>query len=168
MFATLASLNNGHNSNLHTYYASVRSSSRPSFVPAKPLCPRSAAWQSSFITNLGTITLGCVSTAKVEAHVVTGSYRMATTTLARSFIWPCNNFVFSCCTYSFLVSSYLALKPVKQKLSLRSSCLGTSARVSTSRLTTWHMFLAIIMVHLGSSANETLIMIIAAVSHSIN
>ncbi len=168
LLATLASLNNAHSSNLHTYYTNVRFSSRPNFVPAKPLCPRSAAWQSSFIANLGTITLGRSPTAKVEAHIVTSCCHVATTTLARSFIWPCNNFVFNYYTCSFSVSSYLASKPVKWKLSLHSSCLGTSVKVSTAQLTTWHMFLAITMVHLGSSTNETLIMIALVVSRSIS
>jgi hypothetical protein len=34
-----------------------------------------------------------------------------------------------------LVSPSLVSKPVRRRLSLRSSCLGTSARVSTARLT---------------------------------
>jgi hypothetical protein len=72
------------------------------------------------------------------------------------------------CTSSFLVSPSLASKPMRQRLSLWSSYLGVSARVSTTRLTTWRTFLAISVVHLGSSADVALVVIAAVPSHSIN
>ncbi len=65
-----------------------------------------------------------------------GHYYVATMTLACSFIWPCNNSMLSRCTSSFLVSPSLASNHVRCKLSLRFSCLGASARVSTTWLTT--------------------------------
>jgi hypothetical protein len=38
--ATLASLNNSHSFNLCAYYVGVKSSSKPNFVPTRPLRPR--------------------------------------------------------------------------------------------------------------------------------
>jgi hypothetical protein len=55
---TLASLNNGHSSDLCACCAGVRSSSRPSFVPIRPLCPPSTAWRSSFVANLSNTAPG--------------------------------------------------------------------------------------------------------------
>ncbi len=49
LLVALASLNNAHNSNLRACCTSVRSSSKPSFVPAKPLRPRRATWRSSLL-----------------------------------------------------------------------------------------------------------------------
>ncbi len=123
--AALASLNNDHSSDLYAYCASVRSSSRPNFVPTTPLHPQSMAWQSSLVTNLSSTAL----VVEVEARGVTGCYRVAMTTLARNVIWPCNSSMLS---RSFSISPSLASKPVRHKLSLRSSCLGASARVSTT------------------------------------
>jgi hypothetical protein len=60
------------------------------------------------------------------------------------------------------------LKSVSRRLSLRSSFLGTSARVSTTWLTTCHTFLVITVVHLGSSTNITLAVIAAIALHSIS
>jgi len=134
--AAFFSLNNGHSSDLRACYVGVRSSSRPNLVPARPLRPHNAAWQSSLIINLSSTAPRCVLVVKVEAREVPGCCRVAATTLTRSLIWPCNSSVLSCCTSSFSVLPSLASKPVKCRLSLRSSCLGTSARVSTARLTT--------------------------------
>ncbi len=127
--ATLASLNNGHNSNLHACCISVKYLSRP-------LRPCSAAWQSLFIVNLNSIALGRTLVAKVEALIVTGRCYMATTALALNLIWPCNSFMLNHYNSSFLVSPSLALKPVRHRLGLRSSFLGASTRVSTTWLTT--------------------------------
>lgn len=132
LLAALASLNNGHNFNLHNYYVGMKSSSKPSLVPTKPLRSRSTTWQSSLVTNLSSIMLRCTPTAEAKAHTTTSCYHVAVTTLAHSFIWPCNNFVLSNCTSSFLVSPSLALKFVKCKLNLCSSYLGMSAKVSTT------------------------------------
>ncbi len=90
------------------------------------------------------------------------------TTLACNLIWPCNNSVFSRCTNYFSVSPSLASKPVRCNLNLHSSYLGASARVSTSRLTMWRTFLAITMVHVGSSTDTTLVVTTAAASCSIS
>ncbi len=130
LHVTLASLNNSHSSDLHACCVSVRSSSRPNFVPIRPLRLQSPAWRSSFIANLNNTAPGRALVVEVEAHVVVSRCHVATMTLARSLIWPCNNFVLSRCTIFFSISPSLALKPVKCRLSLRSSCLGTSARVS--------------------------------------
>ncbi len=132
LLATLASLNNGHSSDLRACCVGVRSLSKPSFVLARPLRPRSATWRSSFVANLSNTTPGRVPVIKVEARVVTGHCRMAAMTLKCNLIWPYNTFVLSCCTCSFLVSSSLALKPMRCRLSLRSSCLGVSVKVSTT------------------------------------
>lgn len=48
-------------------------------------------------------------------------------------------------------------KFVRHRLSLSCSCLGASAKVSTTWLTTWCTFLAIIVVHLGSFVDATLV-----------
>ncbi len=126
----LASLNNDHSSNLRACCAGVRSSSTPSFVPGRPLRPRSAAWRSSFVANLSNTAPGRAPAVEVEAHVVIGRYRVAAMTLARSLIWPCNTSVLSRCTSSFSILPSLASKPVRRRLSLRSSCLGVLAKVS--------------------------------------
>ncbi len=55
LLATLASLNSGHSSNLRACCVDVRFSSKPNLVPARPLCPRSTAWQSSLVANLNNI-----------------------------------------------------------------------------------------------------------------
>ncbi len=146
----------------------VRSSFRPNLVLARPLCLCSVALRSSFVANLSSIAPRCVPAAKVEACVVASRCCVAVMTLVRSLIWPCNNSVLSHCTSSFSVSPSLASKLVRRKLSLRSSYLGASANVSTARLTTWCTFLAIIMVHLGSSADVALVVIAVAASHSIS
>ncbi len=130
LFATLASLNNDHSSDLRACYARVRSSSRPSFVVTKPLHPRSAAWRSSFVTNLNNTTPMHAPTVEVEACVVTVRCHVTAMTLVLSLIWPCNSYVLSHCTSSFSISPSLALKPVRRRLSLRSSCLGVLAKVS--------------------------------------
>ncbi len=130
--AALASLNNNHSSELCACCARMRSSSRPSFVSARPLRPRNAAWQSSLVANLSNTAPGRAPTVKVEARVITSYCRVAAMTLARSLIWPCNTSVLSRCINSFSVSPSLASKPVRHRLSLRSSCLGVSAKVSTA------------------------------------
>ncbi len=132
LLAALASLNSGHSSDLHACCAGVRSSSRPSFVPARPLHAQSAAWRSSLVENLSNTAPGCAPAVEVEACVVTGHYRVAAMTLTCSLIWPCNTSVLSRCTSSFSVSPSLASKPARHRLSLRSSCLGVSAKVSTT------------------------------------
>ncbi len=128
----LASLNNGHSSDLCAYCAGVKSSSRPSFVPARPLHPRNAAWQSSLVANLSNTAPGRALAIEVEARIVTGRCRMAVMTLAHSLIWPCNNSVLIRYTNSFSVSPSLASKPVRRKLNLRSSYFDLSAKVSTT------------------------------------
>ncbi len=128
----MASSNNGHNSNLHAYCVGVRSSSTPNLVPARPLRPHNAAWWSSFVTNLSSTASGRTPTARAKARAIASRCHMAATTLAHSLIWPCNNFVLSHCTHSFLVLPSLASELVKHRLSLHSSCLGTSARVSNN------------------------------------
>ncbi len=133
---TLASLNSGHSSDLRAYCVGVRFSSWPNLVHARPLHPRSAAWQSSLVANLNSTTPGRVFVVEVEACKVAGGCCLATTTLTRNLIWPYNSSVLSYCTSSFSVLPSLASKPMRRKLSLRSSCLGASARVSTARLTT--------------------------------
>ncbi len=164
----LASLNNGHNSDLRACCAGLKSLSRLSFVPIKPLCPRSTTWRSSLVANLSSTVLGRAPTTKVEARTIASHCCMVATTLARNLIWPYNNSMFSHYTNSFLISPSLASKPVKRKLSLCSSYLGVSARASTTRLTTWRMFLAITVVHLGSSAEVALDVIATAASRSIS
>ncbi len=128
--ATLASLNSGHNSNLRTYCVGVRSSSRPNLVLVRPLRPRSVVWWSSLVANLSSTTSGRALVVEVEARKIAGHCRVAITTLTCSFTWPSNNFVLSRYTRSFLVSPSLASKLVRHRLSLHSSCLGASARVS--------------------------------------
>ncbi len=168
LLTALASLNNGHSSDLHACCMGMRFSSRPSFVPIKPLRPRSTAWRFSLVANLSSTAPERAIVVEVEARVVVGCYRMAVLTLVRSLIWPYNNFVLSCCTNSFLVSPSLALKPMRRRLNLCSSSLGVSTRVSTAWLTTWCTFLAIIVVHLGSSADANLAVTIVTILHSIS
>jgi hypothetical protein len=55
---------------------------------------------------------------------------VAAMTLAHSLIRPYNSYVLSCCTSSFSVLPSLVLKPMKCRLSLRTSYLGASTRVS--------------------------------------
>ncbi len=128
----LAALNNDHSSDLRACCAGVKSLSRPCFVPVRPLRPRSAAWRSLFVVNLSNSAPGRAPTAEVEACVVAGCSYVATTTLACNLIWRCNNYVLSCCISFFFVSPSLASKPMRRRLSLCSSCLGVSARVSTA------------------------------------
>ncbi len=168
LIVALASLNNGHNSDLRACCVGVRSSSRPSLVPARPLRPCSTTWQSSLIVNLSSTMSRCALAAGAMACVKTCHYYVVTTTLAHNFIWPCNNSMLSCCTNSFSVLPSFVLKSVSRRLSLRSSFLGTSARVSTTWLTTCHTFLVITVVHLGSSTNITLAVIAAIALHSIS
>jgi hypothetical protein len=157
LLTALDSLNNDHSSYLRACCVGVRSSSKPNLVPVRPLRPRSAAWQSSFVAHLNNTTPRHAPTAGVNVRAVARHCRMAVTTLACNFIWPYNSSVLSHCTNSFSVSPSLASKPVRRMLSLRSSYLGASARVSTARLTTWHTFLTINVVHLGSSVDVTLV-----------
>ncbi len=86
LLAALASLNNGHSSDLRACCAGVKSSSRLSFVLARPLRPRSATWRSSLIANLSNTAPGRAPAIEVEARVVTGRCRVAAMTLARSLI----------------------------------------------------------------------------------
>jgi hypothetical protein len=132
----LASLNNGHISDLHVCCASVRSSSRPSLVLVRPLCPHNAAWRSSLIANLNNIVPGRAPAIEAKARTVTGCYRVVATTLVCSFIWRYSSSMLSHCTNSFLGSPSLVSNPVRHRLSLRPSCLGVLARVSTAWLTT--------------------------------
>ncbi len=132
LLVAFASLNNGHSSDLRACCMGVRSSSRPSFVPARPLRPRSAAWRFSLVTNLSNTAPGRTLAVEVEAHVIIGRCHVATMTLAHNLIWPCNTFVLSRCTSSFSVSPSLASMPVKCRLSLHFSCLDVSAKVSTT------------------------------------
>jgi hypothetical protein len=136
LLATLASLNNDHNSKLRAYYAGMKSSSGPNFVRAKPLHLRSAAWRSSIVMNLSNTTSRRVPIVEVEARTVVGRCCVVVTTLARSLISPYNTFVLSYCISSFSISPSLTSKPVKHRLSLSSSYLGASTRVSTTRLIT--------------------------------
>jgi len=136
LLAALAFLNNSHSFDLCTCCAGMKSLSRANLVPAMALCPCSAAWRSSLVANFSSIALRRAPIAEAEAHVVASRCCVVTTTLVRNLIWPCNSSVLSRCTSSFSVSPSLASKPVRCKLSLRSSCLGASTRVSTARLTT--------------------------------
>ncbi len=136
LLVALASLNNGHSSDLCACYAGVKFSSRPRSVLAKPLRPQSAAWQSSLVANLNNIALGRTPTTKVEARTIAGRSHVVMTTLVRSLIWPYNNFVLSRYTSFFSILPSLALKPMRRKLNLHSSYLSASARVSTTQLTT--------------------------------
>jgi hypothetical protein len=136
LLTTLASLNNDHNSDLRACCLGMRSLSRPNLDPAKPLRPHNTAWRSSFVANLSSTTSGHVHVVKVEACAIAGHCHVATTTLVRNFIWPCNNFVLNYYTNSFSISPSLASKPMKRRLSLCSSYLGASVKVSTTRLTT--------------------------------
>ncbi len=134
--ATLASLNSGHSFDLCACCVGVRSSSRPSLVPAKPLCTHSTVWRSSLIVNLSNTTLGHAPIVRPEVHAVTSHYHVVVTTLARSLMWSYNNFMLSRCTNSFSVSPSLASKPMRRNLNLCSSCMGVSVRVSIAQLTT--------------------------------
>jgi hypothetical protein len=136
LLVALASLNNGHSSNLCACYVGVRSSSKPNLVHPKPLHPHSTAWWSSFITNLSSTVPGRVLSAEVEAHTITSPYCMVAMTLAHSFIQPYNSSMLNRCISSFSVFPSLASKFVRHKLSLHSSYLGASTRVSTAQLTT--------------------------------
>ncbi len=164
----LTSLNNGHNFDLHGCYVGMRSLSRPNMVPTRPLRPRNTAWWSSIVANLNNTASGSMLAIGVEARVVACHYHMAMTTLVRNLIWICNSSMLSHYTSSFSVSPSLTSKPVKCRLSLCSSCLGASTRVSIAWLTTWGTFLAITVVHLGSCANVALAVIAIAASCSIN
>ncbi len=166
--AALASLNNGHSFDLCTCCVGVKSSSKPNLVFAMPLCPHSTAWRYLFVTNLSNTTSWCTLTVEAEVLAITGRYCMVVITLARNFIWPYNSFVLSRCTSSFLISPSLASKPVKWRLNLCSSCLGMSTRFSTTWLTNWHTFLAITVVHLGSSIDTTLVITTTTALRSIN
>jgi len=162
------SLNNGHSSNLRAYCVGVRFSSRPNLGLARPLRPCNAAWRSSFVVNLSSITLRHAPTIGAEAYTVTSRCRVTVTTLARSFIWPSNNSVLSHYTNSFSVSPSFTSKPMRRRLSLCSFCLNMSARVFTTWLTTWRTFLAITVVHLGFSANVALAVMAVVTSCSIS
>jgi len=168
LFVVLASLNNGHNFDLCACCVGVKSSSRPKLVLARPLCLHSATWRSSLVVNLSSIAPRRVPVIEVEARAVANRCRMAAMTLVCSLIWPCNNFVLSRCTSSFLVLPSLASKPVRRRLSLHSSYLSASTNVSTARLTTWRTFLAIIVVHLGSSVDVALVVIAVVALCSIS
>ncbi len=104
--------------------------------PARPLRPHNTAWRSLLVANLSSIVPRRAPATEVQAHVIAGSCRMATMTLARSLIQPYNSFMLNCYTNVFYVSSSLASKLVRCRLNLRSSCLGASTRVSTAQLTT--------------------------------
>ncbi len=119
-----------HNSDLCACCAGVKSSSKPSLVPAKPLHPRNVAWRSSLVANFNSTASRRVLATTAEACVIASCYRVATTTLACNLIWPYNSFVLSCYTIFFSVLPSLALKPMRRRLSLWFSCLGMSARVS--------------------------------------
>jgi len=106
--AALASLNNIHIFDLRTCCVGVKSLSRLSLVLGRPLHPCSATWWSSLIVNLSSTVSGRTPIARAKAHLVANHYCVAAMTLAHSFIWPCNNFVLSHCTSSFLVSPSLA------------------------------------------------------------
>ncbi len=142
----------------------VRSSSKPNLVFARPLRPCSVTWQSSLVANLSSTAPGRALGIEAKAHAVVGCHHMAVTTLARSLIWLCNSSMFSCYSSSFSVSPSLASKPVRCRLSLRSSYLGVSAKVSIARLTT----LAFIVVHLGCSVDATLAVTVVPASCSIS
>jgi len=134
--ATLASLNSGHSSDLRACYVGMKFSSKPNLVPTRPLRPHSTAWWSLLVVNLSSTMSGRAFVVEVDAHEVARCCRVATTTLTRSPIWPYNSSMLSRCTSSFSVLPYLASKPMRHRLSLCSSCLGASARVSTAWLTT--------------------------------
>ncbi len=114
--AALASSNSGHNFDLCACCVGVRSSSRPNLVPARPLCPCSAAWRSSFVVNLSSTAPRRALAIEVEACKVAGCCCLATTTLTHSLIWPRNSSVLSRCTSSLSVSPSLASKPVRCRL----------------------------------------------------
>jgi hypothetical protein len=67
LFIVLAFLNIGHIFDLHAYCAGVRSSSRPSLVPARPLRHHGAAWQSSLVVNLSSAVSGHAPVVRAEA-----------------------------------------------------------------------------------------------------
>jgi hypothetical protein len=136
LFIALASLNSGHNFDVHACYMGMRSSSRPNLVHARPLNLRSAAWRSLLVTNVSNTALRRAPVIRAEVLTVIGRYRVATTTLAHNFIWPCNSFVLNHYVRSFSVLPSLSLKPMRCKLSLCSSYLGASTKVSTAWLTT--------------------------------
>ncbi len=129
LLTTLASLNSGHSSDLRACCVGVRSSFKPNLVPTRPLHPCSVAWRFSLVVNLSSTAPRCALAVKAEARIVAGRCHVATTTLVCNFIWLCNNFVLSHCTSSFSVSPSLASKPMRCRLSLRSSCLGASTKV---------------------------------------
>lgn len=168
LFAALASLNNGHSSDLRACCVGMRFSSRPNLVPTRPLCLHSAAWRSSLIANLSSTALRHAPIIGAEACVVASCCHVTAITLACNLIWPYNSFVLNHCTNSFSVSPSLALKLVRRRLSLRSSYLGMSTRVSIARLTTWRMFLVITVIHSGSFGDVALVMIASTASRSIN
>jgi hypothetical protein len=87
----LASLNNGHNSDLHACCVGMKSSSKPNLVPTKPLCARNTAWRSWLVTNLSSTALGRALAAEVEARTIVGRYRVSTMPLVCSLIRPCNS-----------------------------------------------------------------------------
>ncbi len=168
MHVALASLNNGHNFDLRACCASVRSSSKPSLVPTRPLRPCNVAWRSSLVVNLNSIVSKCTHIVEVETFAIIGRCCIVVMTLACNLIWPYNSSMLSCYTKYFSVSLSLASKAVRCKLSLRYSCLGVSTKVSTTWLTTWRKFLAITLVHLGSSAKATLVVTTVATLCSMN
>ncbi len=96
----------------------VRSLSRPNLVPAKFVRPHSAAWQPSLVTNLSSITPRRMPAVGEEARVVARHYCVAVTTLARNLIWPYNSSVLSCCTSSFLISTFLRLEAYEAQVEL--------------------------------------------------
>ncbi len=124
LLTALASLNSGHNSDLCAYYVGMRSLSRPNLVPTRPLHPRNATWRFSLVANLSNTVPKHALTAKAKARTIAGRYHMTTTFLAHNFIWPYNNSVLSHYTSSFSISPSLASKPVRRRLSLRSTYLG--------------------------------------------
>jgi hypothetical protein len=125
--AALASLNNGHSSNLRACNMGVKSSSRPNFVPTRPLHLRSVAWRSSLVANLSNTVSRHTPIVEVEARIVTSRYHVVAMTLVCSLFWPCNNYMLNRCTNFFSVSPSL-----RHRLSLCSSCLGASVKVSTA------------------------------------
>ncbi len=169
--AALASLSNGHSSDLHACCVGMRFLSRPNLVPAMP----SPSQCGLVILVHCELKQHCVKArachlpiARTKARAIADYCQVATTTLAHNLIWPSNSSVLSRYMNSFLVSPSLASKPMRRKLSLCSSCLGTSVRVSIAQLTTWFTFLVIIVVHLGSFANVILIVTVIAALCSIN
>ncbi len=122
---TLASLNSGHNFDLHACCTSVRTSCKPSLVLAKPLRPHSAALRSLFVANFNSTTSRHTPAIKAEPRTITSRCHVVAKTLACNLIWPCNSSVLKRCTNSFSVSLSLVSKLMRRRLSLHSSCLGT-------------------------------------------